>query len=559
MKDNEEIGTLLFFYLFNDLMSGSKVSYKDISEYSDSELKDLQNNIRTTLNDIFGKPSKDVDVQEMLDKLKEYLKSEQVDILKRFFLDGESRELTADEKKKVEIERLAMMAENGENYGIEVAMIFADEKFILDLYKKRKNLEFFESDNASKKAKQDYKKFLESVADTNKDEDPKITKNKIGEFLSIINSVSNETGKSVENIISDYKQMSMVLLSEDVLDKLRDDWTRSNEILSQRQVEALAKEKEEKARIEQENEQKELDELIAKAKDEEEAKLLEKQRIEIQAKNEKKARFAIPIAEGEGKISKFSNKLQEKDKNITVKEYIFPVFIQFYTKKNERLFDRISPEQMQEFVSKLKEYENLSNKRSKFIIITNQRTENLYDWMLELDKFLEKEGMPSRVDSGVAKYGTTIYEMNGNSIPVAKMSPEIREKVEEIVKGEKFSTGLENYINETEKDYLRIDFPKKTKESDIFQTFKILNRTIKNRGDALTFSTFYKGNGKKGIDVILKSQAEIGERLYEYLSKKYFLEPRKGISFTADKIDEAMQKLNIAVEKKKSEEKVVEK
>ena len=122
------------------------------------------------------------------------------------------------------------------------------------------------------------------------------------------------------------------------------------------------------------------------------------------------------------------------------------------------------------------------------------------------------------------------------------MDEKMYKKVSRIFVNTFFDSETEKLINEEEKDFLKVEFPKELGERAGLRVLDRIRRRFEARKDAIGVLGY---NNKENIefDIILASQIKAKERIMEYCNRKFIVQGNKGINIRDSKIDELLKML----------------
>lgn len=155
------------------------------------------------------------------------------------------------------------------------------------------------------------------------------------------------------------------------------------------------------------------------------------------------------------------------------------------------------------------------------------------------------------IEGGIAKYGSYFCDLEGKVVPMAKMDENLRKKVSKIFSSIFITDIGKKYIDDSEKDFLKIEFPEELGKPGEITNYRRTLKFIRKRKDALEVLG-YQSKNKIDFDIILLSQARAKERITEYCNTKFIIEKGKGISVGVSKFDEMLEALNNKILEKRN-------
>lgn len=401
---------------------------------------------------------------------------------------------------------------------IDISIELLDEKEIETFYKHRKTIESFLKTKATKRLKETYSKFS------------KINREAPKEALQDMLSFLEEDCKSItlEEAIYSLKKLASLSLTKSYLEGLKETEIQIESRLEILETEKTKKEQEEKQR-------KELEKRIILENEKRKKEVLEKEKRE-------REEYLKPIDLKDGICLEFDKLLEDLSNISLAKENVLPVFLHIYSGEKGDIFDFIPKEKIKILFEKLKKYSQQEKRNPKIFIFTNKPPEVVNSWLRNLQIFAEENDAERYMEGGISKYGSYFCNMEGETIPMAKMDEKMYKKVSRIFVNTFFDSETEKLINEEEKDFLKVEFPKELGERAGLRVLDRIRRRFDARKDAVGVLGY---NNKENIefDIILASQIKAKERIMEYCNRKFIVRENKGINVRVSKIDEVLKAL----------------
>ena len=401
---------------------------------------------------------------------------------------------------------------------MDISIEVLDEKDIETFYKHRKNIESFLKTKATKRIKETYSKFS------------KINKEAPKEALQGMISFLEEECKSItlEEAIFSLKNLASLSLTKSYLEGLKETEVQIEARLENLEAEKTKKEQEEKQR-------KELERRMILEEEKRKKELLEKEKRE-------REEYLKPIDLKDGICLEFDKLLEDLSNMSLAKENVLPVFLHIYSGEKGDFFEFIPKGKIKILFEKLKKYSQQEKRNPKIFIFTNKTPEVVNNWLRDFQIFAEENDAKRYIEGGISKYGSYFCNMEGDIVPMAKMDEKMYKKVSRIFVNTFFDSETEKLINEEEKDFLKVEFPKELGGRAGLRVLDRIRRRFEARKDAIGVLGY---NNKENIefDIILASQIKAKERIMEYCNRKFIVQGNKGINIRDSKIDELLKML----------------
>ena len=495
-------------------------------------LKDKQESVRKVLFKFFEIDDSDISIEELISRLSTYLKNKRQEELKEVVAEGKD---LSDNRLESLAEAEKLFRELMQKYSyIDIDNLQIES--IISLYKHRKDIDKYLNGRATKKLKKEYETFKKINGEQSEEA--------LEDLLKILNIMCTKYNMNLETAISEMKLMSIASISEGYIEILNSHFTKLKDMIIRAEEKNLQEEQE---KINAEKEAKRKLEEQERIKKEEEKKKAD----ELARREKERNEFLKPIDKKDGICEEFNELLSEISNTSMAKENILPFFLHIYSKDEGNIFDFISKEKLEAMFKMLKQYEKLEKRNAKIFIFSNKSPEIVQEWISKLQDFAENIGMNRCIEGGIAKYGSYFCDLEGKVVPMAKMDENLRKKVSKIFSSIFITDIGKKYIDDSEKDFLKIEFPEELGKPGEITNYRRTLKFIRKRKDALEVLG-YQSKNKIDFDIILLSQARAKERITEYCNTKFIIEKGKGISIGVSKFDEMLEALNNKILEKRN-------
>lgn len=356
------------------------------------------------------------------------------------------------------------------------------------------------------------------------------------DFLDIADAIIISTDAlkcPKEEVINFFYQMSETISEKrvlaDIFENFRKLEAKTQRMQSIRNVAETARKAEE---IEKEK-------ALAEEKERKRLEELEERKKEELRRNEEKAK-KFPEVKLDKQIQELEQRIALLQGIPTVKEYVIPVIFLWADTKDISLRKKIGNKRISKLFSKLKQIEQEQGIRTSLYIMTTANKEITSKRFQELRELSIKNNMPRLVEGAIGAYGSFRIDEKGNIKDRAVMSEENREMIMHLVEK---TTGIaipRDMVDSSVVDFLRYRFSdgndKKTTKDYLSLIGKRLLESDSIKSQPLKLF-LYEGEDCKGIDILLKSQAEGMKKVADYFKAKYHIVLGEGITIDIDELD----------------------
>lgn len=471
------------------------------------------------------------------------------------------------------LEFLRQMFNGLKNKEVKVEFFCFDKAFLMALIDFRKSKSFKLEDymkTKRKKSRKEYKKFLQFF--TNEDfrdiaENLDLTRKTLKVPVNSIIEAYSEMSESEAEVYYIEEEFKGFKKLEEKYNKMQVVKVEYEKVKAKLEKERIEREKkEEKARKEAEKklaeeERKKALEKIAESMKVNKSKKSDKPAKEENVEKEEKSKKSEKIdkkekAEKTEKVEK-SRKTKKKDLkeeqrqekidevvdeiyNVP-KEQVNPLILSWLERENVTLTKKIGSKKLVKFFDKIKEIEERTGIRVSLYIVSNTGKEITLKRLKDFKKNAIKNDLPYLVEGALGGYSSFRIDSNENISDISEMLVSDREKIINILEETKGSALTREFVEPSEKSYIRYDL---TSKKDKSITKKYLNLVVgkllkdeKISNMSLKFLPFIEGK-IAGIDVLLEEQLKGISQLSEYYKEKYSVAPGKIMNTRIDGIDD---------------------